>query len=86
MVGGVPLRLRAGYGASATQAVVLCGAGSPAAATLTRAADARNPRALYGRDWSVELLERRPIPPGHPGYVDGSGDLQTCAWRLERTP
>lgn len=50
MVGGVPLRLRAGYGASATQAVVLCGAGSPAAATLTRAADARNPRALYGRD------------------------------------
>ena len=43
-------------------------------------------RALYGRDWSVELLERRPIPPGHPGYVDGSGDLKTCAWRLERTP
>ena len=49
-IGGVPLRLRAGYGASATEAVVLCGAGSRVAAALARAADTRNPRALFGRD------------------------------------
>jgi predicted dehydrogenase len=50
LVGGVPLRLCGGYGASASQAVVLCGSASPAAAALAHATDLRAPSALYGRD------------------------------------
>ena len=40
--------------------------------------------ALYGRDWEVELLERRPIPPEHPGFVFGVSRLETAAYALRR--
>jgi thiopurine S-methyltransferase len=41
-------------------------------------------RALYGRDWEIELLERRPIPPDHPGFVAGTSRLDTAAYALHR--
>lgn len=41
-------------------------------------------RALFARDWQVELLERRPIPSDHPGYVDGVSQLDTATYRLTR--
>jgi thiopurine S-methyltransferase len=41
-------------------------------------------RALYGRDWEIELLERRPIPPDHPGFVSGVSKLDTVAYALRR--
>lgn len=39
---------------------------------------------LYGRDWGIELLERRPIPPEHPGFVSGVSRLETAAYALRR--
>jgi len=41
-------------------------------------------RALYGRDWDIELRERRPIPPEHPGFVAGVSKLDTAAYALRR--
>ena len=41
-------------------------------------------RALYGRDWDIELRERRPIPPEHPGFVSGVSKLDTAAYALHR--
>ena len=41
-------------------------------------------RTEFGRDWDVELLERRPIPPEHPGFVSGVSRLETAAWALRR--
>ena len=41
-------------------------------------------RTEFGRDWDVELLERRPIPPEHPGFVSGVSRLDTAAWALHR--
>ena len=41
-------------------------------------------RALFARDWQVELLERRPIPPNHPGYVDGVSQLDTTIYALRK--
>ena len=41
-------------------------------------------RALYARDWDIELLERRPIPPDHPGFVAGVSKLDTAAYALQR--
>ena len=41
-------------------------------------------RGLYGADWTVDLLERRPIPPGHPGYVAGVSHLDTAVFALQR--
>jgi thiopurine S-methyltransferase len=43
-------------------------------------------RALYARDWSVDLRERRPIPPDHPGFVSGVSRLDTAVYALERCP
>ena len=40
--------------------------------------------ALYDRDWTVDLLERRPIPPDHPGYVAGVSTLDTAVYALRR--
>ena len=40
--------------------------------------------SLYSRDWQVHLLERRPIPPEHPGYVGGVSQLDTAAYALHR--
>jgi thiopurine S-methyltransferase len=40
--------------------------------------------ALYDRDWAVELLERRPIPPEHPGFVAGVSRLDTAVYALRR--
>jgi thiopurine S-methyltransferase len=40
--------------------------------------------ALYDRDWDVDLLERRPIPPDHPGYVAGVSALDTAVYGLRR--
>lgn len=41
-------------------------------------------RALYSRDWQVKLLDRRPIPPEHPGYVGGVSSLDTAVYALRR--
>ena len=40
--------------------------------------------ALYDADWQVDLLERRPIPPDHPGYVAGVSRLDTAVYALQR--
>ena len=42
-------------------------------------------RALYGRDWRIDLRERRPIPREHPGYVAGVSRLDTAVYGLSRT-
>ena len=41
-------------------------------------------RALYGRDWRIDLRERRPIPREHPGYVAGVSRLDTAVYGLSR--
>lgn len=41
-------------------------------------------RALYADAWSVDLLERRAIPAGHPGFVNGASRLETAVFRLHR--
>ncbi len=40
--------------------------------------------ALYGADWQVERLERRPIPADSPGFVAGVSTLDTAVYRLLR--
>lgn len=42
-------------------------------------------RALYGRDWTIEVLERRNIPPGHPRFEEGLSNLDTVAYRIVRS-
>lgn len=42
--------------------------------------------ALYGRDWTVALRERRPIPREHPGFVNGVSAVDTAVYRIERRP
>ena len=47
--------------------------------------DAREMQALFGRDWSLELLERRDILAEQPGFVaEGVSALHTSAWRMQR--
>ena len=41
-------------------------------------------QALYGDAWDVDLLERRPIPPDHPGFVGGVSRLDTAVYALRR--
>lgn len=42
-------------------------------------------RALYGRDWSIEVLERGDILAAQPGFVaDGVTALHTVGYRLRR--
>ena len=41
-------------------------------------------RASFGRDWNIDLLERRPILPDHPGFVSGVSKLDTAAYALQR--
>lgn len=41
-------------------------------------------RAVYSRDWQVDLLDRRPIPPEHPGYVGGVSRLDTATYALRK--
>lgn len=38
----------------------------------------------FGRDWDIDLLERHPIPPEHPGFVSGVSRLETAAYALQR--
>jgi thiopurine S-methyltransferase len=40
--------------------------------------------ALFHADWTIALLERRPIPPEHPGYVGGVTRLDTALYDLRR--
>lgn len=40
--------------------------------------------ALFDRDWAVTRLDRRPIPPDHPGFVGGVSRLDTAVYRLQR--
>jgi thiopurine S-methyltransferase len=43
-------------------------------------------RMLYGRDWDVELLERRDILAGQPGFAaEGVTALDTAAYALRRS-
>ena len=39
---------------------------------------------LFDADWRVELLDRRPIPPEHPGFVAGVSRLDTAVYALRR--
>ena len=41
-------------------------------------------QALYAGDWTVDLRERRPILPDHPGYVGGASRLDTAVYGLAR--
>lgn len=41
-------------------------------------------RLLYGSDWEIDLLDSRPIPPEHPGYVGGVSRLDTAVYALRR--
>ena len=41
-------------------------------------------RAEFGRDWDIDLLDRRPIPPDHPGFVSGVSKLDTAVYSLSR--
>ena len=41
-------------------------------------------RASFGRDWDIDLLDRRPIPPDHPGFVSGVSKLDTAVYSLSR--
>ncbi len=41
-------------------------------------------QALYAGDWTVDLRERRPILPDHPGYVGGASRLDTAVYGLVR--
>ena len=41
-------------------------------------------QALYAGDWTVDLRERRPILPDHPGYVGGASRLHTAVYGLMR--
>ena len=41
-------------------------------------------QALYAGDWTVDLRERRPILPDHPGYVGGASRLDTAVYGLMR--
>ena len=40
--------------------------------------------ALFDQEWEVELLERRPIPSEHPGFVAGLSRLDTAVYALRR--
>lgn len=40
--------------------------------------------ALFEPDWELSLLERRPIPPEHPGFVGGASKLNTAVYRLRK--
>lgn len=46
--------------------------------------DAAQVHALYDAGWHVELLERRAIPPTHPGHIAGVDPLHTAVWDLRR--
>lgn len=41
-------------------------------------------RELYADAWRVDLLERRPIPADHPGFVNGVSRLETAVYALQR--
>lgn len=41
-------------------------------------------RALYDADWQVDRIDRRPIPPDHPGFVAGVSTLDTAVYALRR--
>lgn len=41
-------------------------------------------QALFGTDWTIDLLERRPIPADHPGYVGGVSRLDTATYALRK--
>ena len=41
-------------------------------------------RGIYGDAWTVELLDRRPIPPDHPGFVGGVSRVDTAVYGLHR--
>lgn len=40
--------------------------------------------ALYDGEWNIELRERRPIPPEHPGFVSGVSRVDTAVYALDR--
>lgn len=41
-------------------------------------------RSLYGTDWTIDLRERRPIAPDHPGFLAGVSRLDTAVFALQR--
>lgn len=47
--------------------------------------DERDVKALFGRDWQPEILERLDILAREPDFrADGLTRLHTCAWKLTR--
>ncbi|MDI1252801.1 thiopurine S-methyltransferase [Thermomonas sp.] len=41
-------------------------------------------QALFGTDWAITQLEHVPIPPDHPGRIDGVSQAATAAYALQR--
>ena len=39
---------------------------------------------LYDADWQVDRIDRRPIPPYHPGFVAGVSQVDTAVYALRR--
>ena len=39
-------------------------------------------RERYAATWDIDVLERRPIAPDHPGYVGGVSKLDTTVYGL----
>ena len=42
-------------------------------------------RSIYDSAWRIDLLERRPIPPDHPGFVGGVSRVDTSVYGLHRS-
>ncbi|MBS0200627.1 MAG: thiopurine S-methyltransferase [Proteobacteria bacterium] len=40
--------------------------------------------ARFDRDWSVEHIDRRPIPSDHPGFIGGVSRLDTAVYTLRK--
>ena len=42
--------------------------------------------AGFGREWEIERIDHRPIPPDHPGFVGGVSRLDTSVYALRKRP
>lgn len=40
--------------------------------------------ARFDHRWDVERIDRRPIPPDHPGFIGGVSQLDTAVYALRR--
>lgn len=40
--------------------------------------------ALFGREWNIDRIDRRPIPSDHPGFIGGVSRLDTAVYALRK--